>query len=185
MVARRFAERMVDDAGQVIPVTDLVDAIAELESRFADDNVLGLIHVAPYLLAHLVSHVLVARSDIGWTTAAGRSLVVDGGYTKVLGTNLVGTSALFGWRGQVALRDGPDPYGNRHVAVAERACIIGYERCVGMVQVSAGVGVTRPFTRKHPADLSPRERLLAEVCVHESAHAIAGVLYGEGWRARR
>lgn len=140
MVAREFAARLVADApvpGRVA-VADLTAAVGELEAMFAAANTVGVIHASPFLLPHLVSHVLVSRSGVGWVTASGHLVVVDGGYRPVLGDDLlIGTSPLLGWRVPVQLREAVDYEHNTLVAVAERSVVVGYEALVGAVTVAA------------------------------------------------
>ena len=78
LAARDFITRVVADAGAPVAVSDLVEAVGELESVFADHNVLGVIHAAPKLLPAL-AHDLVIRSATSgvprpvislWSTAA-------------------------------------------------------------------------------------------------------------------
>lgn len=140
LVAQQFAYRLAEDATAPTPVADLTDAVGELEAMFADANTLGVIHASPYLLPHLVSHVLVSRGGGGgYVTASGHRLVVDGGYRPVLGDALmVATSApLYGWReAAVAVRESVDYEANTYAVVAERSSVVAYEAFVGAVSVA-------------------------------------------------
>lgn len=138
LLAREFATRLVQDVGTPTPVADLTEAVGELEAELADANTVGVIHCSPFLLPHLVSHVLVTRSGAGFTTASGHRLIVDGGYREVLGDALmVATSApLFGWRVPVEVREAIDYESNTYAVVAERSSVVGYEAAVGAVTVA-------------------------------------------------
>jgi len=139
MVAREFAERLLADAGAPTPADDLTDAIGELECIFAEANTTGVIHASPKLSPHLVSHMLVSRSGIGWATPSGHTVVVDGGYRAALGDSLfIASSALFGWRVQPEVRSVPDVEDNMFAAICERSCLIGFEQALGAVSVEVG-----------------------------------------------
>lgn len=136
--ARQFAARLVEDVPSPVPVDDLTEAVGELETMFAEANVLGVIHCSPFLLPHLTSHVLVARGGMGgYATASGHTVVVDGGYAHTLGDDLmVATSALYGWRVPVEVREAVDFEHNTYAVVAERSSVIGYEQVLGGVTVA-------------------------------------------------
>lgn len=137
MVAREFAYRLLADAGAATAVTDLVDAVAEVESVFADHNATGVVHVSPRLLTHLAAALVVSRSGGGWVTPSGHTVIADGGYAPVLGdTTLVLTSAVYGWRSAVQVRQIPVPEENRTVAIAERTVLLGYEEPLGSIEVT-------------------------------------------------
>lgn len=138
LVAREFAARLVADAGGPLLVDDLTEAVGELEALFAEQNVTGVVHCSPFLLPHLVSHMLATRGGVGgYMTASGHAIVADGGYRPVLGDNLlVATSSpLFGWRNTAQVRESIDYGANTHVVLAERSSLVACEQVLGAVEV--------------------------------------------------
>ncbi|MCV7090075.1 hypothetical protein [Mycobacterium interjectum] len=141
LVAREFAGRLLVDAGAPIAGGDLIEAVGEIECLFADANVVGAVHCSPFLLPHLVSHVLITRGGVGgWLTPGGHAVIFDGGYRPVLGDSLlIATSRpLWGWRETVAVRDVIDYQENTYIGIAERSCVIAYEQPLGAVSIEGG-----------------------------------------------
>lgn len=135
-VERKFAARLLADAGTPDGVASVVEAVGAIEDAFAVTNTLGFIHARPGFLAPAVAANLVVRSSAGLKTPGGHSWVFGGGYVDGLADTIVATSLTFGWRGEVALRDAPDLQHNRFVAIAERSVVVGYEALIGAVTVS-------------------------------------------------
>lgn len=53
-----------------------------------------------------------------------------------LGDRPIGTSATFGWRSEVELRESIQHDRNRFVAVAERSFVIGYEALIAAAEIT-------------------------------------------------
>ncbi|WP_019969758.1 hypothetical protein [Mycobacterium sp. 141] len=142
---REFSARLLADAaelpGGIASATDLVAAVGTIEAAFGLTNTLGLIHIGLQWLAPLTEAHMVTRTGTGWTSPAGHRWVFGGGYVDGLGDTLVATSATFGWRNSVAVREAIDERHNRFIAIAERSLVIGYEAAVGAVAIVPEVPV--------------------------------------------
>ena len=139
-VEREFAARLLTDAGTPAEKPTLVEAVGHLEELFAATGTLGVIHARAGLLAIAESNRLVIRGPAApgvLRTPAGHCWVFGGGYAAAgaLGDTLAATSALYGWRDQVQVRDTFQHQWNRYVAVAERSVIVGYEASIGAVKI--------------------------------------------------
>jgi hypothetical protein len=140
LIARAFGDRLVADLAEpVVAVDDLTDALGELEALLAAQNILGMVFCSPYLLCHMVSHVLIVRSGLGWTTPGGHAVIFDSGLADSFGDSmLIATTApLFGWRGAVSVTETLVPEENRSIVIAERSTLIAYEAMVGAVEITA------------------------------------------------
>ncbi|MCV7062462.1 hypothetical protein H7I76_22745 [Mycolicibacterium vaccae] len=105
-------------------------AIGALEAAMATTNTLGYLHLGTQWAAALCAAHLVSRTGTGWVTPMGHRLILGGGYIEGLGDTLVATSAPFGWRSSVQVREALDERHNTYAAVAERSVVIGYEAVI-------------------------------------------------------
>lgn len=137
-VEREFAARLLLDAadlGPVPTVADMTAAMGALEAAMAKTNTLGYFHLGTQWAAALASAHLISRTGTGWTTPMGHRLILGGGYVEGLGDTLVATSAPFGWRSSVQVREAVEERHNTYIAIAERSVVIGYEALVAAVEV--------------------------------------------------
>ena len=130
-----FATRLLTDAGSPTEVADLVAAVGALEELFGGENMTGFVHCRPRFAAVAAQANLLLRGGPAFTTPAGHRWVFGSGYPDVLGDTLVATSQPFGWRGPVTVREGIKPQLNRFHVIAERSLVVGYEHCVGAVEI--------------------------------------------------
>lgn len=133
-VERAFAATMLADATVIPTVDDVKDAVGYLEGELAKTNTVGLIHAGAQMAAQLGTG-LVISSGGSQRTILGHRWVFGGGYVDGLGTTLVATSPVFGWRGNAQLRTVVDHQHNRFLAVAERSLVAGYEKLIAAVTV--------------------------------------------------
>lgn len=134
-VETTFAARLLADAGTPVAVPGLVSAVSRLEAALAKTNTVGLIHASAALAAPASQANLVRNVGGKLVSPLGHTWVFGGGYVDALGTTLVATSPLFGWRGPVVPRDAPSMEVNEFVAVAERSLVVGYEALIGAVSL--------------------------------------------------
>lgn len=140
-VERRFAARLLADAGTPAEKISLAEAVGHLEELFAATGTLGVIHARAGLLAIAESNRLIVRDPAApgvLRTPAGHRWAFGGGYATpgALGDTLIATSALYGWRDVVLINDTFQHALNRYAAVAERSVVVGYERAIGAAEVT-------------------------------------------------
>jgi hypothetical protein len=135
-VESAFATRVLADAPPPGTATDIVGAIAFLELKLAEANIVGFIHASPVWAASLAQARLLIRTPDGFQTPMGHTLVLAGGYGATLGNTLAATRQPFGWRGEVRIRDHLTPEMDRYVALAERDVVIGCEGVIAAVTVT-------------------------------------------------
>lgn len=135
-VERSFAARLLLDAEVIASRPTLAEAIGYLEGELSKTNTMGLIHAGAHLASDLGSH-LVFSSGVGQRSILGHRYVFGGGYVEGLGSTLVATSPVFGWRDAVQVRETVDAQRNTFVAIAERSVVVGYEHLVAAVAVVA------------------------------------------------
>lgn len=138
-VEREFAARLLLDAadlGPVQAVADVTAAVGALEAAMAKTNTLGYFHLGTQWASPLASAHLISRTGTGFTTPMGHRLILGGGYVDGLGDVIVATSAPFGWRSSVQVREAVDERHNTYAAIAERSVVIGYEALIAAVEVT-------------------------------------------------
>jgi hypothetical protein len=136
-VEHALALRMLFDAGSPLDTaTTLVDAVGQLEALLGVTNTLGVIHASAAFAAVAAQSMLIVRSGSVLKTPLGHTWAFGGGYTDGLGTAVVATSQLFGWRNSVDVHETMKTEYNQFVAVAERSFVVGYESLVGAVNVT-------------------------------------------------
>jgi|GEM_PF-1588348 len=132
-----FAARLLDDAGTTLSASDIGDAIAALEARFAKTQTSGVIHAsAQWATPAISTDVLTADGSGTFRTALGHRVVFGGGYVDTLGSTLVATSPVFGWRGPVSQYEDIQHTTNQFVVLAERSVLVGYESAIAAVEIS-------------------------------------------------
>ncbi|QIG58939.1 major capsid pentamer protein [Gordonia phage AnClar] len=129
-VEREFAGRLLADAPAPAQVGDVIAAVSHLEAQLAKTNTTGVIHASAGAAAIAASENLIVRQGGALRTPLGHLWAFGGGYVDGLGTSLVATSPVFGWRDEASLRDTVEARYNQFVAVAERSVVIGYESAV-------------------------------------------------------
>lgn len=140
-VERELAERMLADAaipGAIPTRTRLASGIAYLEGLLGETGTVGIIHASAEWAAIAANQQLLPyQQTVGLKTRLGHQFAFGGGYVDGLGTTLVATSPVYGWRDEVVVRTAmsSDPYDNRVIAIAERSVVVGYEELIGAVTV--------------------------------------------------
>jgi hypothetical protein len=136
MVEREFSARLLADAGTVQTKSDLAALVGYLEGLIAESGTAGLLHASAELAAPLIAARLVSRTSAGLRSPLGNQWVFGGGYIDGLGGTLAATSLVYGWRGEVTVRDTIEHTSNTFVAIAERSVAVGYELALGAGKVS-------------------------------------------------
>lgn len=138
-IETEFATRLVASAGTPTNADDLVGAVGALEQAFSTTGTVGLIHARVSLLA-MAEHLRMIIRDPATPgvlrSPAGHRWVFGAGYATPLGDSLIGTSATYGWRDQVSVRDALQPWRNQFIAIAERSVLVGYEAVIGAVEIT-------------------------------------------------
>lgn len=138
-VEREFAARLLADAAAlpsgIASSASLAEAVGYLEGELAKTNTVGQIH-ASAALASVGGPDVFLSSAPQWRTMLGHRMVFGGGYVEGLGTTLVATSPVFGWRDAVQVRETLDPQRNTFAAVAERSVVVAVERLVAAVTIT-------------------------------------------------
>lgn len=133
-VETQFATRLRADAGNPAEVADLVAGIGSLEQNFGTAGIVGgLVHARLGLLAHAENLHLIIRdpNEPGvLRTPGGHRWVFSAGYATPFGNRLIGTTATYGWRDEITVREAFQYDRNQFVAIAERSVIVGYEAVV-------------------------------------------------------
>lgn len=128
---REFTGRLMSDVtaagGPVLTTSDFVDAVGELEDRIAATGQTGYIHASTKYAARAAANMLLVKAGSGFQTPLGNKWVFGGGYTAGLNGHLVATTALYGWRDEVATREAIKQEWNQHVVIAERSAVVAYE----------------------------------------------------------
>ncbi|MGU3501897.1 hypothetical protein [Mycobacterium sp. C31M] len=131
-VETQFATRLLADAGSPPEVADLVAGIGMLEQNFAVAGVVdGLVHARFGLISHAENLRLIIRdpSEPGVlrTPSGLHRWVFGAGYPATFGNRLIGTTATYGWRTPVEVRESLQYQRNQYFAIAERSVIVAYE----------------------------------------------------------
>lgn len=133
-VETQFATRLRVDAGDPAEVADLVAGIGSLEQNFGAAGIVGgLVHARLGLLAHAENLHLIIRDPAApgvLHTPGGHRWVFSTGYATPMGNRLIGTTATYGWRDEVTVREAFQYERNQFVAIAERSVIVAYEAVV-------------------------------------------------------
>lgn len=141
-VEREFAERLLADAnGVIVERDDIVSATAYLEGLLAETMTVGVIHAGAQWAAQAVAnHQVPDMPGAPLKTRLGHPWAFGGGYVAGLGSTLVATSPVYGWRDEIVVRTaiGSNPYDNRFIAIAERSVVVGYEELIGAVTITTG-----------------------------------------------
>jgi hypothetical protein len=138
-VETEFVSRLLADAPTPTAVDDVVEAVGHLEQTFAASGTFGLIHARVGLLAVAEDRRMIVRDPAApgvLRTPGGHRWVFGGGYSIPLGDTLIGTSATYGWRGELVVREAIQHQRNQFVAIAERSVIVGYEALIGAAQIT-------------------------------------------------
>ena len=130
-VETTLAPRLLADAPTAVTASSVTDAVSLLEVGLAKAGLTGYLHASPKWAAYLAEH----RLNLGGRSPMGHMWAFGGGYADTLGDTIVGTTAVFGWRGPITLRDAIKYELNQYVAVAERSLLIAYETAVVAVKV--------------------------------------------------
>lgn len=133
---RDFAIRLLADAGTPETRASLTSAIAYLEGIIGETGTVGVIHASAEWASVGKQQQLWTPSGAVIKSTLGHSLAFGGGYVAGLGTTLVATSPVYGWRSDVALRDTIHYQTNEYIALAERSVALGYEEIIGAVTVT-------------------------------------------------
>lgn len=129
-----LAQRLLADAAAVVVARDdLRDSLSYLEGQLALTGTLGVVHSTPEHAAQ--EWGLVVGNGPAFRTPLSHRWVFGGGYVTALGSTLVATSPLFGWRNDVTLRETFDSEHDRWIAIAERSMVVGYERLIAAVTI--------------------------------------------------
>lgn len=134
-VEKSLAARMLADAGTVADA-NFTWAVGQLEAALAETNTLGFIHAGAQWATSAAQANLIVRSGPVLKTPLGHTWVFGGGYVDALDSTIVATSPVYGWRGQVALRDAPSLEVNEYRAITERSLVVGYEALVGAMNIT-------------------------------------------------
>ena len=138
-VETEFTTRLLADAPSPTSTADLVAAVGHLEQAFATTGTVGLVHARVGLLA-VAEHLRLVVRDTATPgvlrTPAGHRWVFGAGYATPLGEKVIGTSATYGWRDEIAVREALDPWSNQFLAVAERSVVVGYEAVIGAAVIT-------------------------------------------------
>ncbi|MBV9923198.1 MAG: hypothetical protein JOY78_20425 [Pseudonocardia sp.] len=136
---RQFAARMLTDAPSPPAVSDIQEAVGQLEAALAETGTVGYIHANPFWASQVWGLVL-GNAPGPFHTPLGHTWVFGGGYVEGLGNTLVATSQVFGWRGDPqfneAFQHDADDAFEQFIAVAERSVLLGYEKLVAAVHIS-------------------------------------------------
>jgi len=124
----------------IVDVPDIIAAVSRIEAEFAITNTVGYIHAGAQWAAYAARYNLITRSGAALKTPMGHTWVFGGGYVNGLQNVVVGTSALYGWRDQVQVRESVDTAHNRRIAIAERSVVIGFERAVSAARILSWCG---------------------------------------------
>ncbi|QLL08853.1 hypothetical protein [Mycobacterium vicinigordonae] len=136
-VETSVAARLLDDAGTALTANDIVEALGALEAHLAKTQTLGVIHASAQWASPAISRqVLTADGSGTFRTALGHQVVFGGGYVDTLGSTLVASSPVFGWRGPVSPYEAITPTTNQFVALAERSVLVGYESAIAAVEIT-------------------------------------------------
>ncbi|MFP2991294.1 hypothetical protein [Mycobacterium intracellulare] len=136
-VETSFAASLLVAAGTAQSATDIGDAIAKLEAHFAKTQTTGVIHAGAQWATPAISKDMLTADDDGtFRTALGHQVVFGGGYVDTLGSTLVATSPVFGWRGPVSQYEDIKHTTNQFVALAERSVLVAYESAIAAVEIS-------------------------------------------------
>lgn len=135
-----FVSRMLADAPSPTSVDDVVQAVGHLEQAFAAIGAFGLIHARVGMLAVAEDRRMIVRDSAApgvLRTPSGHRWVFGGGYATPLGDKLIGTtSATYGWRGEVVVREAIQHQRNQFVAIAKRSVIVGDEALIGAAEIT-------------------------------------------------
>lgn len=134
-VEAEFAERILSDAGTAVAAGSVVAAVSALEGLLAKTNTAGFIHAGAGFAAYAAQAQLIVRSGTALKTPLGHTWVFGGGYVDALSNTLVATSPVFGWRGEVMVRDAAKLEHNRFYAIAERSLVVGVEHVIGAAEI--------------------------------------------------
>jgi hypothetical protein len=138
-VERELAERMLADVdGHTVTRSRLASGIAYLEGLLATTGTVGIIHASAEWAAIAANQQLLPyQQTVGLKTRLGHQFAFGGGYVDGLGTTLVATSPVYGWRDTVTMRSAlsSSPYDNREIAIAERSVVVAYEEVIGAVTI--------------------------------------------------
>lgn len=136
LVENTFATRALTDAPTPAAAANFIEAVSSIEAAFAATNTVGVIHASPKWAAPAAQADLLVRGSSGMRTPLGHLWVFGSGYVDTLADTLVGTSPVYGWRTDVAVRDSLDFEHNRYVVIAERSLVLVYEAAIGAVEIS-------------------------------------------------
>lgn len=96
----------------------------------------GLIHARAGLLAVAASAHLIVRDGPILRSPAGHRWVFGGGYAAApLGDTIIGTSPVFGWRDEIAVRDAMKHSTNEYICIAERSVLVATEALVAAAEI--------------------------------------------------
>ena len=134
-VETQFATRLLADAGTPPEVADLVAGIGSLEQNFGTAGIVGgLVHARLGLISHATNLRLIVRDPnepgVLRTPSGLHRWVLSAGYASTLGNRLIGTTATYGWRDEITVREAFQYERNQFVAIAERSVIVGYEAVI-------------------------------------------------------
>lgn len=137
-VETQFATRARADAPTPENVDDLLGAVSHLEQTLAATGTTDArIHARAGLLAVAENLRLLVRDRGGaLRTPAGHRWCFSGGYATPLGDTLIATTATYGWRGEIEVREAIDYERNQFVAIAERSIVVGYEAVLGAAEIT-------------------------------------------------
>lgn len=141
-VEHEFAARLLADSVSEsldVPVkTTYHDAVGYLEGELARTNTVGVIHASAALATPLAKEaVIINPGGTGPRSVLGHRFVFGGGYVDLLGSVMIATSVVYGWRDAVQVRPVLDQQSNTYAAVAERSVVVGYEKIIAAVEISA------------------------------------------------
>lgn len=134
-VEAALATRMLADAGTPADA-NLTWAIGQLEAALAETNTIGVIHAGAQWATSAAQANLIIRSGTSLKTPLGHTWAFGGGYVDALGSTIIATSPVYGWRSRVEVRDATKLEHNKFKAIAERSLVVGYEALVGAMNIT-------------------------------------------------
>lgn len=133
-VERKFADRLLADAGTPQQVSSVKLAVSYLEAELAKTNTVGQLHIGAQWVAQEVGMFKASGSAL--KSPLGHTWVVGGGYVDGLDNVVVATSPTYGWRGPISVQDAMKLEHNKFAAVAERSLVVGVEAVVAAAQIA-------------------------------------------------
>jgi len=138
---REFGGRLQADltaeGGPIDAAAPFLAALGMVEAYIAMGGQQGVIHAAVNVAPMAAFYQCLVKTGSGYLTPMGNRWVFGGGYLASIGSNtLMGTSPLYGWRDEIAVRETIKSEQNKYAVVAERSVLVGYEHFYGAMQIT-------------------------------------------------